>query len=109
MVYGNYPGETGMRLEGYGIRKMLNYLRQKYNNPEVMITENGYNDCGTMKDEHRITYIKEYANNVMKGKSGGGGAGAGAGDGGSWCNWPVGLLKLIGPDAPCSKMCIGLQ
>jgi beta-glucosidase/6-phospho-beta-glucosidase/beta-galactosidase len=56
-----------MRLEGYGLRKHLNYFRTAYNNPEVMVLENGFKGCGTMKDEQRVRYLKEYANNVLKG------------------------------------------
>ncbi|XP_076452482.1 lactase/phlorizin hydrolase-like [Babylonia areolata] len=66
LVYRDDTGKKGWRLEGYGIRKLLNYLRQTYNNPDVYVTENGYADCGTMKDEKRITYLKEYSNNVLK-------------------------------------------
>ena len=68
LAYRLDTGEKGMRLEGYGLRKTLNYLRQTYGNPDVYVTENGLADCGTMKDEKRITYIKEYSNNVLKGK-----------------------------------------
>lgn len=34
----------------------------------MYVTENGLADCGTMKDEKRIMYIKEYSNNILKGK-----------------------------------------
>lgn len=67
MVYRSDMGKTGMHLDGYGLRKLLNYIRQTYNNTDVYITENGLTGCGTMKDEKRITYIKEYSNNVLKG------------------------------------------
>ncbi|KAK7088806.1 lactase/phlorizin hydrolase-like [Littorina saxatilis] len=66
MVYRNDMGKTGMHLDGYGLRKLLNYIRQTYNNTDVYVTENGLSGCGTMKDEKRITYIKEYSNNVLK-------------------------------------------
>ena len=68
LAYRLDTGKKGMLLEGYGLRKTLNYIRQTYGNPDVYVTENGLSDCGTMKDEKRITYIKEYSNNVLKGK-----------------------------------------
>ncbi|XP_025092494.1 LOW QUALITY PROTEIN: lactase-phlorizin hydrolase-like [Pomacea canaliculata] len=66
-----YRTDTGSendypRLMGFGLRKLLNYIRTTYNNPVVYITENGYRGCGTMKDEKRIEYIREYSNNVLK-------------------------------------------
>ncbi|PVD31244.1 hypothetical protein C0Q70_06656 [Pomacea canaliculata] len=66
-----YRTDTGsendyQRLMGFGLRKLLNYIRTTYNNPVVYITENGYKGCGTMKDEKRIEYIREYSNNVLK-------------------------------------------
>jgi hypothetical protein len=67
LAYHSDTGEQGARLEGYGLRKLLNYVRVTYNNLETMVTRNSMRDCGTMKDEKRITFIKEYSNNVLKG------------------------------------------
>ena len=58
----NWPS----RLNGYALRKLLNYIRTTYNNKSVMVTSLGNADCGTLKDEKKISYIKEYTNNIMK-------------------------------------------
>nr|KAG5708127.1 hypothetical protein BaRGS_002863 [Batillaria attramentaria] len=60
------PKGGEQRLMGFGMRKLLNYIRTTYNNPKVYITENGFADCGTMKDQKRIMYLKEYMTNVRK-------------------------------------------
>ncbi|KAK7499145.1 hypothetical protein BaRGS_00009692 [Batillaria attramentaria] len=60
------PKGGEQRLMGFGMRKLLNYIRTTYNNPKVYITENGFADCGTMKDQKRIMYLREYSNNVLQ-------------------------------------------
>ena len=47
---------------------MLRYIKNKYNNPPVLITENGVSDRnGSLDDHHRVYFIKEYTNHVLKG------------------------------------------
>ena len=47
---------------------MLNFIKEKYNDPEILITENGYSDVnGYLDDAMRIYYYKYYINNVLKG------------------------------------------
>lgn len=41
----------------WGFRKSLNYLKEKYNNPEIIITENGYADDGKLEDTERVEYL----------------------------------------------------
>lgn len=41
-----------------GIRGILNWIRDNYNNSEVMITENGWSDSGDLKDTGRVNYLK---------------------------------------------------
>lgn len=40
-----------------GFRKSLNYLKTKYDDPEIIITENGYADDGRLQDYGRIDYL----------------------------------------------------
>ncbi|VEN58416.1 unnamed protein product [Callosobruchus maculatus] len=43
----------------WGLRKLLNWIKKKYHNPLVYITENGYLDfSGTLNDTNRVTFIK---------------------------------------------------
>lgn len=41
----------------WGFRKSLKYLKEKYNIPEIIITENGYADDGKLDDNERIEYL----------------------------------------------------
>ncbi|KAG5522451.1 hypothetical protein RHGRI_034586 [Rhododendron griersonianum] len=56
-----------------GIRKLMNYIKQKYDNPPVIITENGMDDPNSpliplksaLKDEKRIKYHNDYLSNLL--------------------------------------------
>lgn len=37
---------------------MRSWIRTEYNNPEVLITENGWSDDGELNDVGRIDYLK---------------------------------------------------
>jgi beta-glucosidase/6-phospho-beta-glucosidase/beta-galactosidase len=41
-----------------GLREILKWIKKTYNNPQVLITENGWSDWGTLEDDDRITYLK---------------------------------------------------
>ena len=57
-----------MRITPWAMRKILNFVQQRYNNPEILITENGISDRnGQLDDAMRIYYFKYYLNNVLKG------------------------------------------
>ncbi|KAK9276681.1 hypothetical protein L1049_006217 [Liquidambar formosana] len=57
----------------HGIRNLMNYIKQKYGNPLVIITENGMDDPNNpltpiedaLKDEKRIKYHNAYLSNVL--------------------------------------------
>ncbi len=52
------------------LRNMLNYIKQRFNDPEIIITENGFSDtAGYLDDAMRIHYFKYYINNVLKGET----------------------------------------
>lgn len=44
----------------WGIRKSLNWLRKAYDNPSVIITENGISLEKGLNDVRRIKYIESY-------------------------------------------------
>lgn len=43
-----------------GLYDILIWLRDKYNNPKIVITENGFPDDGRLNDEGRIKYVQEH-------------------------------------------------
>lgn len=51
-----------------GFRSLLDWLKTEYNNPEIIITENGYSDKGTLNDNDRIDYFKKYLSALLEGK-----------------------------------------
>lgn len=42
----------------WGLRKLLQWLKETYNDPEIIITENGYCDRGETDDDVRVNYYK---------------------------------------------------
>jgi lactase-phlorizin hydrolase len=59
---------TWLRITPWGIRRLLNWIRTHYNNPDVIITENGWSDAiGYLDDAMRVYYLKYHINNVLKG------------------------------------------
>merc|ERR1711892_1544855 len=60
-------GSFWLKVTPQGIRKVLNWIRINYNNPPVIVTENGVSDnLGNIDDLSRIYYYKHYINNVLK-------------------------------------------
>lgn len=41
------------------------WIKTEYNNPEVLITENGWSDAGEMNDVGRIEYLREHLNQIL--------------------------------------------
>jgi beta-glucosidase/6-phospho-beta-glucosidase/beta-galactosidase len=40
----------------WGFRKLLNWIAKEYNNPPVLITENGFPDNGGLNDKVRVDF-----------------------------------------------------
>ena len=53
------------------MRSALNWIREQYENVPVIITENGMSDVvgPDYEDDERIIWLRDYVNNVLKGKS----------------------------------------
>jgi len=49
-----------------GLQDLLVWIKNKYNNPTVMITENGWSDDGQIEDNDRVTYIKAHLASVSR-------------------------------------------
>lgn len=54
-----------LKVVPWGIRRLLNWLSESYDGAEIIITENGFADNGTLDDFDRISYHKEYLSNVL--------------------------------------------
>lgn len=61
-------GSTWLKVTPVGIRRMLNWVKYTYGEFPIYITENGVSDRnGSLQDDHRISYYRQYINNVLKG------------------------------------------
>ncbi|KAI7815491.1 glycoside hydrolase [Rhyzopertha dominica] len=49
-----------------GFRYLLAWIKEEYDNPEVIITENGYSDTGEINDEERVNYYQLYLSAVLE-------------------------------------------
>jgi beta-glucosidase/6-phospho-beta-glucosidase/beta-galactosidase len=49
-----------------GLRDLLKWIKDEYENPITLVTENGYSDEGEMEDDGRIEYFKSHLTSVSK-------------------------------------------
>ncbi|XP_064613344.1 lactase/phlorizin hydrolase-like [Liolophura sinensis] len=60
-------GTSWLKVVPWGLRKLLNWVKDRYNNQPVYITENGIFDMtGDTSDRFRIDFIRDYTNEVLK-------------------------------------------
>ena len=52
----NNSASGWLKVVPWGMRKILNWIDQTYNHPEIIITENGFSDDGRLDDPTRINY-----------------------------------------------------
>lgn len=53
----------------WGMRKLLNFIRTEYNDPPILVTENGVSDHeGSLDDDFRINYHSSYVDNMHAGQ-----------------------------------------
>ena len=52
----------------FGFRRILNWLKEEYNNPPIYVTENGLSIRGEidLNDTARIYYLRSYINEALK-------------------------------------------
>uniref|UniRef100_A0A1B0CYE3 Uncharacterized protein n=1 Tax=Phlebotomus papatasi TaxID=29031 RepID=A0A1B0CYE3_PHLPP len=48
-----------------GFRELLRWIKKEYNNPDVIITENGWSDDGQLDDIERIEYLKRHLKEIL--------------------------------------------
>nr|AIA09348.1 beta-glucosidase [Periplaneta americana] len=63
----SWPGSASIWLHvvPWGFRKQLNRIAEIYNNPPVIITENGFSDHGELNDTGRINYLTSYLTEML--------------------------------------------
>ncbi|KAL0964060.1 hypothetical protein UPYG_G00317830 [Umbra pygmaea] len=61
-------GSSWLKVSPFGFRKILNFIKEEYGNPPIIITENGISERGPvdLNDVHRIHYFDTYINQVLK-------------------------------------------
>ncbi|KAM6580396.1 hypothetical protein CsatA_004170 [Cannabis sativa] len=72
IAIGEKAASRWLRIVPWGIRKLTRYVKDKYGNPPVIITENGMDDPNkhfisidkALKDEKRITFHRDYLSNL---------------------------------------------
>lgn len=45
---------------------MYRWIKNEYNNPNVIITENGWSDEGQVNDTGRIDYMRDHLNAILE-------------------------------------------
>ncbi|XP_028785602.1 beta-glucosidase 40-like [Neltuma alba] len=72
-VIGDRANSVWLYIVPQGMRSVMNYIKEKYGNPLVVITENGMDDPNdqhipikeALKDEKRIKYHNDYLSNLL--------------------------------------------
>ena len=61
-------GSSWLRMVPWGFRKILNWIKNTYDNPLVFVTENGWSDGAEigLNDTKRALYYKLYMNELLK-------------------------------------------
>nr|XP_024661161.1 lactase-phlorizin hydrolase-like [Maylandia zebra] len=61
-------GSSWLKIAPFGIRRLLNFIKNEYGNPPIIVTENGVSEQGPidLNDVHRIYYYEQYINQVLK-------------------------------------------
>ncbi|XP_077303899.1 lactase/phlorizin hydrolase-like isoform X2 [Lithobates pipiens] len=60
-------GSIWLKVTPFGFRRILNWIKEQYNNPPIYVTENGISERGTnLNDKWRDHYFKHYINEALK-------------------------------------------
>ncbi|EEZ97373.2 Myrosinase 1-like Protein [Tribolium castaneum] len=59
-VSANPDWKPSPKIVPWGFRKLLNWVKKEYNNPLVIVTENGYGDAGGLDDKARVLFLKDF-------------------------------------------------
>ncbi|KAJ9579873.1 hypothetical protein L9F63_004475, partial [Diploptera punctata] len=55
-----------LKVVPWSMRAVLNWISKEYNNPTVIVTENGFSDHGELNDTARIKYYISYLKEMLK-------------------------------------------
>ncbi|XP_068081776.1 myrosinase 1-like [Anabrus simplex] len=55
-----------LRMVPWGLRKLINWIHKEYDGPEIIITENGVSDRGTLDDQSRVSYYTSHLAEILK-------------------------------------------
>ncbi|KAI3928249.1 hypothetical protein MKW98_023850 [Papaver atlanticum] len=72
IAIGDKAASNWLHIVPWGIRQIANYVKDKYNNPPVIITENGMDDPNSrsttlttaLQDDKRINFHRDYLSNL---------------------------------------------
>ena len=60
-------GSSWLKVTPWGIRSAIRWASQRYNHPDIYVTENGVSTkLRNLDDLHRVYYLKHYINQVLK-------------------------------------------
>ncbi|XP_069838750.1 lactase/phlorizin hydrolase-like [Dendropsophus ebraccatus] len=60
-------GSIWLKVTPFGFRRILNWIKEEFNNPPIYVTENGISERGTnLNDKWREHYYKQYVNEALK-------------------------------------------
>ncbi|XP_051896413.1 lactase-like protein isoform X1 [Pristis pectinata] len=63
------PGSEWLYAVPWGFRRILNFIKSRYGNPRIYVTENGVSEkwqCTELCDKWRIQYMNNYVNEILK-------------------------------------------
>ncbi|KAF2902683.1 hypothetical protein ILUMI_03504, partial [Ignelater luminosus] len=63
----HWPGGASpwLKTVPWGFRKLLNYIKNRYGEVEIYVTENGFSDHGELNDQERIDYYEQYLSALL--------------------------------------------
>ncbi|XP_060945076.1 lactase/phlorizin hydrolase-like [Limanda limanda] len=61
-------GSSWLKVSPFGFRRILNFIKEEYGNPPIIITENGMSERGPidLNDNYRSYYYEQYINQALK-------------------------------------------
>ncbi|CAO1413688.1 unnamed protein product [Diamesa serratosioi] len=59
-------GSVWLKVNPSGMGKLLNWIRDEYDNPIVFVTENGVSDKGGINDVKRVEYFNSYLSSILE-------------------------------------------
>nr|XP_003405907.2 lactase-phlorizin hydrolase [Loxodonta africana] len=61
-------GSSWLKMTPFGFRRILNWIKEEFNNPPIYITENGVSQQGevNLNDTERVYYLRSYINEALK-------------------------------------------